>query len=115
MRREIRWTAEQIAVGSLVLLLGGSGCFQPIGVDPTCPEQMTVGETEPLVSNVTSPGFIATFQWTADPETAGTFEDANLPDTDFTAMEAGTVRLQLAAGDGLYFASDFCDVEILAN
>jgi len=96
---------------SLVLCLGVMpvlcGCT-PISIAPVCPNSLRVGESGPVVSNVQDPKAIASYQWEAFPEGAGTFERPTAPDTRFTPSIEGDVVLRLTASDGLYQVISQC-------
>jgi len=84
-----------------VVLLAVAGCIR-ISVDPTCPEELAIGQSGPVAANETNPGAIATYFWEVSPSQAGTFADPELPSTTFEALAAGNAVIRLTASDGLF-------------
>ncbi len=95
-RRSCHWIAVAIIAPPAI-----GGCTR-ISVDPTCPEELTIGESGPVAANETHPGAIATYFWEVSPSQAGTFADPELPSTTFEASAAGNVVIRLTASDGLF-------------
>lgn len=100
-------TPSGVAVTALLI----GGCTG-ISVNPTCPEELAIGESGPVVANERNPGAIAEYLWEVSPALAGTFEDPELPVTTFEASAAGSVIIRLTASDGLFVAVAECRTQV---
>lgn len=78
-----------------------SGCTS-ISIEPSCPDELEVGQSATVMANEQNPGEIPTYAWEAFPADAGTFDDSSAPNTSFLAQKEGEVILKLTASDGLY-------------
>ncbi len=106
--------AVTLATAVLLPLAWGSGCTG-ISIAPSCPNQLTVGASGVVAANVINPGQVPTYSWVAIPANAGTFEDAALPITRFTASQPGEVTIQLTASDGLFQVQSFCRITVVGE
>ena len=106
-----------IVVSALVGLALVAGCKDPIAIQPSCLDEMEVGESDQLLSNVENPGAIAMYRWRIfTPDSAkGEFDDPLAPNPVFTALAPGTVILRLAASDGLWEAISECTTVIVES
>lgn len=103
--RFVRWW-------TLILCTLG-GCTY-ISVDPECPDELEVGASGSVWANEKNPGAIPIYQWEAVPSDAGTFADATVPNTDFTAAKEGAVVIRLMASDGLFRFLGECHLTVVA-
>jgi len=78
-----------------------SGCTT-ISIEPSCPDELEVGQLGTVMANEQNPGEIPTYLWEAFPADAGTFDDPTAPKTGFLAQKEGEVVIRLTASDGLY-------------
>jgi len=90
-----------------------AGCTA-ISIAPSCPDELTVGESGPIVANQRDEGGIPTYLWEVFPGTAGTVAAPVVPSTTFTAAEEGVVTLRLTASDGLYQMIAECTTNVVA-
>lgn len=95
-------------------VLTAGGCYQPISIQPSCPAELTVGETGRLLSNVKNAGQSASFQWDVTPTDIGQISQPTTADPDFTALKPGTATLKLTASDGLFQVISQCETVITA-
>ena len=86
-----------------------------ISIAPSCPNELRVGESAPLLANELTPGAIAVYSWTVDPLGVGTVRDPDSPSTVFTATAEGNARIELTANDGLFQVTSFCTTHVVAN
>jgi hypothetical protein len=87
------------------------GCTS-ISIEPTCPEELAVGESGTVRANEKNPGAIATYLWEVFPPDAGVFDDPTAPNARFTATREIDVVLHLTASDGLYQVISSCGIRI---
>ena len=92
--------------------IGLQGCTS-ISIAPTCPNEVTVGESGTVWAEELEPGAVPTYRWEAVPSDAVTFEDSASPITKFEALKAGEVIIWLTASDGLYQVTSQCRTSIL--
>ena len=90
-----------------------AGCTA-ISIAPSCPEELTVGESGPIEANQHDEGGIPTYLWEVFPATAGTVAAPAAPSTTFTAAEEGIATLRLTASDGLYQMIAECTTNVVA-
>ena len=95
-----------------VLVALCAGCTS-ISIQPSCPNELTVGESGRVAANELTPGAIATYLWQVFPADAGTFDDPTLPTTTFQAANTGEVLIRLTASDGLYQVISSCVTSIV--
>ncbi len=99
-------------VGRLILCGFGiwatsTGCTA-ISIEPSCPSELSVGESGIIAANESNPGQIATYHWEVLPSDAGTIEEPDLSRTTFTALKEGEAVLWLTASDGIYMVQSQC-------
>ncbi len=90
-----------------VALTVAAGCTA-ITIEPTCPNELNVGESGSVQANVRNPGAIAEYLWEVFPADAGTFASATSPDTTFEPAKEGEAIIRLTASDGLYQVVSQC-------
>ena len=95
-----------------VLVALGAGCTS-ISIQPSCPNELAVGESGRVAANELNPGEIATYLWQVFPADAGTFADPRLPTTTFQAAKTGEVLIRMTASDGLYQVISSCVTNIV--
>jgi hypothetical protein len=83
-----------------------------ISIAPSCPNELRVGESAPLLANELTPGEIATYSWIVDPPSVGQVGDPSAPSTTFRATAEGNARIELTANDGLYQVTSFCTTRV---
>lgn len=110
--RYARRFARAVLLGIAGLGLAETGCTA-ISVEPSCPQELEVGQSGEVRANEQNPGAIATYQWEVLPATGGTLADSTLPSTTLKALEEGAVNLRLTASDGIYQVQAWCRVNIL--
>jgi len=98
------------AVATLLLFGGCSG----ISIQPSCPEELQVGDQGFVFANEENTGKVATYKWEVFPAGTGTFDNAAAPDTTFKSTEVGTSTLRLTASDGLFMVQSECRTRIVA-
>ncbi|MDO8632496.1 MAG: hypothetical protein Q7R41_18595 [Phycisphaerales bacterium] len=99
------------ACAFLACLFLAGGCFK-ISINPTCPAEISVGDTGDLAANEVDPGAIPTYLWEAFPTAAVQIADSAVPTTTFEAMANGEVTFRLTASDGLFQVVDTCRTQI---
>ena len=92
----------------VLVLCGCTG----ISIAPSCPNELKVGESAPLLAHEINPGAIAAYSWTVDPPFVGVVADPDSPSTMFEAVSEGNARVELTASDGLYQVMSFCTVRV---
>lgn len=100
----------------LCRVLGGAlaitgGCTG-ISIAPSCPNELQVNESAPLLANEINPGAVAQYSWTVDPPNIGRVLNPTAPSTMFQARAEGQARVQLTASDGLYQVVSYCVVRV---
>ena len=83
-----------------------------ISVEPSCPNELAVGESGAVRANETNPGAIPTYLWEVFPSSAGEFTAPDAPVTTFQAKEPGDVTIRLTAADGLYQVVSECHATV---
>ena len=91
-----------------------SGCTS-ISVEPSCPDELEVGQSGTVMANERNPGEIPTYAWEAFPADAGTFNDSSAPNTSFLAQKEGEVVIRLTASDGLYQMIAECRITVVPS
>lgn len=66
----------------LVALTSLGGCTK-ISVAPSCPNELQVDESGPLIANEENPGAIAKYSWEVIPSEVGQVTDPTKPTTTF--------------------------------
>lgn len=92
---------RSLGAGVGMFAIFATGCTR-ISVDPTCPEELAVGEAGTVAANARDAGAAPDYLWEVFPETAGTFADATRPTTTFTPDLAGDAIIRLTASDQLF-------------
>ena len=101
-RSALWWTLAACSLG---------GCTR-ISVEPSCPNELAVGESGAVQANETNPGAIPTYLWETFPSSAGEFAVPDAPVTTFQAKEPGNVTIRLTAADGLYQVVSECHTTV---
>jgi len=96
---------------TLVALLTLGGCTG-ISVAPSCPNELQVGESAPLLANEINPGAIAKYLWEVIPPQLGQVTDPTKPSTMFKATSEGEAVIRLTASDGLYQVISQCQTRV---
>lgn len=96
----------------LVALLPCCLSCTAISIAPSCPNELRVGESAPLLAHELTPGAIATYSWIVDPPFVGQVVDPSSPSTRFRAIAEGNARIELTANDGLYQVTSFCTTRV---
>ncbi len=109
-RRWIR-VAAMVCGGGLLPGFLGATC-ESISIEPSCPDQLRVGESGMVRANEINPGAIATYRWTVMPRELGRVQNANIKDTSFQALHEGDATLRLTASDGLFQVTADCVTRI---
>ena len=97
---------------SSVLVALCAGCTS-ISIQPSCPNELVVGESGRVDANELNPGAIATYLWQVFPPDAGSFDNSDRPTTTFQAAKTGEVLIRLTASDGLYQVVSSCVTSIV--
>ena len=105
----IRTTTRRMPVVVVALC---AGCTS-ISIQPSCPNELAVGESGRVAANELTPGEIATYLWQVFPADAGTFDNPSLATTTFKAAKTGEVLIRLTASDGLYQVISSCVTSIV--
>ena len=95
-------------IAALSLIAGCTG----ISIAPSCPNELQVGESAPLLADELHPGAIAKYTWEVIPSYIGRVVDPDKPTTVFEALSEGDARIQLTASDGLYQVVSFCTTRV---
>lgn len=90
------------------------GACSGIAIQPSCPEELQVGEQGFVFANEENTGKVATYKWEVFPAGTGNFENAAAPDTTFRSTEVGTSTLRLTASDGLFMVQSECRTRVVA-
>jgi len=99
-----------ITLGVLAL----SGCTG-ISIEPSCPNELRVGESGVVLANEQNTGAIARYFWEVIPPGVGRFTDPLAPSTTFEALAEGEAILRLTASDGLYQVISQCQTRVIAG
>jgi hypothetical protein len=83
-----------------------------ISVAPSCPNELRVGESAPLLANEINPGAIAKYLWEVVPPQVGQVTDPTKPSTTFKAVSEGDAVIRLTASDGLYQVISQCQTRV---
>ncbi len=102
----------QVLCVALIAWLGLGGCTG-IYIQPSCPKELTPGESGPVKANQHNEGAIAKYSWEVFPSSAGTIAAPDTPATMFEAAELGEVTIRLTASDGLYQVISQCVTEVV--
>lgn len=97
-----------------VLVALCAGCTS-ISIQPSCPNELAVGESGRVAANELNPGEIATYLWQVFPPDAGSFDNSDQPTTTFQAARTGEVLIRLTASDGLYQVISACVTNIVES
>ncbi|UCE60598.1 MAG: hypothetical protein JSU63_02375 [Phycisphaerales bacterium] len=103
----------RVLLVTMVTGLGLWGCTG-ISIQPSCPKELTPGESGPVKANQHNEGAIAKYTWEVFPSDAGAIEDPAIPATMFEAVEVGEVTIRLTASDGLYQVISQCVTEVVS-
>lgn len=93
------------------VLLAAGGCTG-ISVAPSCPNELQVNESAPLLANEINPGEIAEYLWEVLPPQVGRVADPTKPSTMFEATGEGEAVIRLTASDGLYQVISQCQTRV---
>jgi len=96
---------------TLLALLGSGGCTG-ISIAPSCPNELRVNESAPLLANELNPGGIAKYLWEVIPPQLGQVTDPTKPSTMFKATSEGEAVVRLTASDGLYQVISQCQIRV---
>lgn len=96
---------------TLLVLLAAGGCTG-ISVAPSCPNELQVGESAPLLANELNPGAIAKYFWEVIPPEVGRVTDPTKPSTMLEATGEGKAVIRLTASDGLYQVISQCETRV---
>lgn len=113
-RNSLGAESHRPAAFALAVLALVGGCTG-ISIAPSCPNELRVDESGPVIANEENTGAIAKFLWEATPEDAGTFTDAKAAETTFKAAKAGDVVIRLTASDGLFQVVSQCSTRIIED
>ena len=105
-----RSTYQRPALTILALLAHG-GCTS-ISIAPSCPNELQVDESAPLLANEINPGAIAKYLWEVLPPQIGQVTDPTMPSTTFKATGEGEAVIRLTASDGLYQVISECQTRV---
>ena len=100
--------------GVTTILLGAlslGGCTG-ISIAPSCPNELQVGQSAPVIANQINPGAIAKYLWEVVPPQVGRVTDATKPSTTFEALAEGDAVIRLTASDGLYQVISQCQTRV---
>ena len=95
----------------LLALLTQGGCTG-ISVAPSCPNELRVNESAPVLANEINPGAIAKYAWEVIPPQIGQVTDPAKPSTMFKATSEGEAVIRLTASDGLYQVISQCRIRV---
>jgi len=96
---------------TILVLMGAGGCTG-ISVAPSCPNELAVGASAPLLANELNPGAIAEYVWEVIPPQLGKVTDPTKPSTMFEATSEGDAVIRLTASDGLYQVISQCQIRV---
>jgi hypothetical protein len=96
---------------TLPTLLVFGGCTG-ISVAPSCPNELQVNESAPVLANENNPGAIAKYFWEVIPPQVGRVTDPTKPSTMFKATSEGEAVIRLTASDGLYQVISQCQIRV---
>src|SRR3990172_7320399 len=96
---------------AVVGVLGLVGCTG-ISVAPSCPNELRVNESAPVLANEINPGAIAKYFWEVIPAQVGRVTDPTKPSTMFEATGEGEAVIRLTASDGLYQVISQCQTRV---
>ena len=83
-----------------------------ISIAPSCPNELQVGESAPVLANEINPGAIAKYVWEVIPPQIGRVTDPTKPSTMFEALAEGEAVIRLTASDGLYQVISQCQTRV---
>lgn len=111
LKRAAGWRVAGLATAALLPGLLAATC-ESISVAPTCPAELRVGESGPVMANEMNPGAIARYRWQVIDGELGRFQNAIAPNTTFQALAEGDAILRLTASDGLFQVTADCSTRI---
>ncbi len=94
-----------------VALMGVAGCTG-ISIAPSCPNELQVNESAPVLANEINPGAVAKYFWDVTPVQIGRVTDPTKPSTMFTATGEGEAVVRLTASDGLFQVISQCSIRV---
>ena len=94
-----------------VVVLGIAGCTG-ISIAPSCPNELQVNESAPVLANEINPGAIAKYLWEVIPPQVGRVIDPTKASTMFEATSEGEAVIRLTASDGLYQVISQCQTRV---
>lgn len=107
-----RWERRlSVLLVSLALTAAGGCTF--ISIDPTCPEELKVGESGEVAANPENEGAVPWYIWEVIPSDAGGFADGAAEVTTFQALKEGEATIRLTAGDGLFQMIAECTTQVV--
>lgn len=98
---------------TLFALIVHGGCTG-ISIAPSCPNELAVGESAPLLANEINPGAIAKYKWEVVPSQIGQVADPTMPSTMLKGLAEGDAVIRLTASDGLYQVISQCQTHVTA-
>jgi len=96
---------------AFIVLIAHGGCTS-ISIAPSCPNELRVNESAPLLANEANPGAIAKYLWEVIPPEAGQVTDPTKASTTFKALAEGEAVVRLTASDGLYQVISQCQIRV---
>jgi hypothetical protein len=105
------WRAAGWIVAAFLPGLLAASC-ESISVAPTCPAELRVGESGPVMAHEMNPGAIARYQWQVIAPELGRFQSPTAPNTTFQALAEGDATIRLTASDGLFQVMADCSTRI---
>ncbi len=99
---------RMIILAVSTLLCGCTG----ISIAPSCPNELAVGESAPVLANEINPGEIERYFWEVIPSNVGRIADPTAASTRIEALAEGEAKVQLTASDGLYQVISFCTTRV---
>jgi len=101
----------QLPALALLALSAAGGCTG-ISIAPSCPNELQVGESAPVLANEINPGAIAKYLWEVIPSQVGRVVDPTKPSAMFEATSEGEAVVRLTASDGLYQVISQCHTRV---
>ncbi len=96
---------------TFIVSQAAGGCTG-ISIAPSCPNELQVGESAPLLASEINPGEIAEYFWEVIPPQIGRVTDPTKPSTMFEATGEGDAVIRLTASDGLYQVISQCQTRV---
>ena len=97
---------------SVIAAFGIAGCISGISIAPSCPNELQVNESAPVLANEINPGAIAKYFWEVIPPQVGRVIDPTKPSTMFEATSEGEAVIRLTASDGLFQVISQCQTRV---